>query len=99
MTNTDMTTLDSYLNDVWNKILDLILKSEKFDKIVYDSYFTKTNLVELTDTTAIVTTSERFGAIVLDNETNLFEKLMYEVNICTHIIMFWYIPIQIPLKI
>ena len=79
MANTDMTTLDSYLNDIWSKILDLILKSEKFDKIVYDSYFTKTKLVELNETTAIVTTSERFGAIVLDNEKNLFEKLMYEV--------------------
>ena len=79
MTNIEMTTLDSYLNDVWKKVLELIISSEKFDKIVYDSYFVKTSLVELNDTTAIVTTSEKFGAILLENETSFFEKLLLEV--------------------
>ena len=78
MTNTDMTSLDSYLNDIWTKVLDQTLQSEKYDKIVYDSYLKKTKLVDLTDTVAIITTSERFGAIVLENEINHFEKLLYE---------------------
>lgn len=75
-----MTSLESYLNSIWEQILNNILSSGKYDKVVYDAYIQKTKLVDLNDTTAIITTPERFGAIVLENEKPYFDKVMSEIT-------------------
>ena len=48
-----MTSLENYLNSIWEQILNNIISTGKYDKVVYDAYIQKTKLVDLNDTTAI----------------------------------------------
>ena len=65
------------LNTIWKQVLAEAKK--EYEKIIYDNYFSSTKLVELSNSRAIVTTCERFSAVVLENETSFFEKLLLEI--------------------
>ena len=39
-----MTSLESYLHSIWEQILNNIISTGKYDKVVYDAYIQKTKL-------------------------------------------------------
>jgi chromosomal replication initiator protein DnaA len=74
-----MTSLEIFYEDVWKKTKQLIENSNKYDSVVYNTYFENTRLVDLTDTKAIIVTKQKFNILLLNQEKDFIASKLSEV--------------------
>ena len=74
-----MTSLEIFYEDIWKKTKKLIENSNKYDSVVYNTYFENTRLVDLTDTKAIIVTKQKFNILLLNQEKDFIASKMSEV--------------------
>jgi len=74
-----MTSLEIFYEDIWKKTKQLIENSNKYDSVVYNTYFENTRLVDLTDTKAIIVTKQKFNILLLNQEKDFIASKLSEI--------------------
>ena len=73
-----MTTLESYLNDLWQKTIEYLSQIENsgLDKLIIDTYYANARLVSLDNNKAVIVTGNEINKQVIKDKTELIELAM-----------------------
>lgn len=85
-----MTGIEYYYHDLWSKTKALIKEDASIGKLVYDTYFDNSELVHLSDDTAVVAVPTNLQKMILSQKIELIQALLsvqLNKNITVELIM------------
>lgn len=80
MTTFELSNLELYYQDIWNQTKQSIKDSEKIDDVVFESFFEDTQLSEMTENTAIITSKMKFNLLMMEQNQELIQEKLFDVT-------------------